>query len=139
MVEVKIIEHVEAEQIYPLIKQLDDEKTCEYIQNCLKQMLGKNYFIVGAYKDETLVGITGCWIATKFYCGKYLEIDNFVVDENFRNQGIGSKIFDFVFDYAKKSNCDSVMLDVYSWNEGAHRFYDRYNLKHLGSHMVATL
>ncbi len=102
-------------------------------------MLEQHYFIIEAYDDKELVALTGCWIATKFYSGKYLEVDNFIVDRNHRGQSIGKQIMDYVLAEAKKLRCDSIVLNGYINNEAAHRFYNQYGFETLAKHRILRL
>src|SRR6478736_3183452 len=51
-----------------------------------------HYQLIGAFDGATLVGVAGAWIATKIWCGRYLEIDNLVVDPGQRSAGVGSRL-----------------------------------------------
>ena len=69
--------------------------TLEEYEAELDQMLPHNYGQVGVFDGEDCLGISGFWIGTKLWCGKYLELDNIIVTEKKRGQGIGKLIFDF--------------------------------------------
>jgi len=125
---------------FPLI-QILNPKLCEadywlYVRDM--QSFG-NYSLYLAYAKEQLVGITGCWIATKFYCGKYLEVDNFIVAPNAQRQGYGSDLLEFVDQLAQEAHCDTIMLDAYLENEGAHLFYKQHGYKASGYHFLKEL
>lgn len=60
---------------------------------------------------------------------KTLYIDDLCVDENCRGQHVGSRIYDYVVDYAKASQCYNLTLNVWSCNESAMRFYEKCGLK----------
>lgn len=59
---------------------------------------------------------------------KTLYIDDLCVDENCRGQHVGKQVYDFVVDFAKKSGCYNVTLNVWSLNEGAKKFYEKCGL-----------
>ena len=59
---------------------------------------------------------------------KTLYIDDLCVDESLRGQHIGRALYDFVVDFAKKSGCYNLTLNVWSCNESALRFYERLGL-----------
>ena len=59
---------------------------------------------------------------------KTLYIDDLCVDENMRGQHIGSALYNAVLDFAKKSGCYNVTLNVWSCNESAMRFYEACGL-----------
>ena len=134
---IKRIDCPNAGEIYPLISQLNEGLDFSSFEARLKDMLSQNYFIVAALDElENIVALTGCWLGTKFYCGKYLEIDNFIVDKKLRGQSLGTKIIEYVFEEAKRLQCDSVTLNAYIENHDAHRFYDQYQFERLGVHRI---
>ena len=59
---------------------------------------------------------------------KTLYIDDLCVDENLRGQHIGKQIYEYVLDYAKKSECYNVTLNVWSCNPNAQKFYESCGL-----------
>lgn len=54
---------------------------------------------------------------------KTLYIDDLCVDESARGQHIGTKLYEFVVDFAKKSDCYNVTLNVWADNTNAVKFY----------------
>ncbi len=59
---------------------------------------------------------------------KTLYIDDLCVDENCRGQHVGKQVYDYVIDFAKKSGCYNVTLNVWTLNEGAKKFYEKCGL-----------
>ena len=59
---------------------------------------------------------------------KTLYIDDLCVDENCRGQHVGKQVYDYVIDFAKKSGCYNVTLNVCTLNEGARKFYEKCGL-----------
>ena len=60
------------QEVYPNLTQEDYSKE-------LDSMICHNYGQVGVFIGGECVGLTGYWIGTKLWCGKYLELDNVVV------------------------------------------------------------
>ena len=60
---------------------------------------------------------------------KTLYIDDLCVDEALRGQHIGKQLYEFVVDFAKKSGCYNVTLNVWACNESAKKFYEKCGLK----------
>lgn len=58
-----------------------------------------------------------------------LYIDDLCVDEKIRGQHIGSRLYEYVLDFARKSGCYNVTLNVWSLNESAMAFYEKMGLK----------
>lgn len=59
---------------------------------------------------------------------KTLYIDDLCVDEAARGQGVGRALYAFAVDFAKKSGCYNLTLNVWSCNESALRFYEKCGL-----------
>lgn len=62
---------------------------------------------------------------------KILFIDDLCVHEKARGQKIGQKFCDFALELCKKENCHSLTLDIWNFNEGALKFYERLGFKPL--------
>lgn len=60
---------------------------------------------------------------------KTLYIDDLCVDEDYRDQHIGTLLYNAVLDFAKKNKCYNVTLNVWSCNESAMKFYEKCGLK----------
>ena len=59
-----------------------------------------------------------------------LYFSNLYVDEKYRNKGIGSKILNFVFNYAKKNGYRDIILNVIkdSWMQ---KWYERNGFEYI--------
>lgn len=113
--------------------------TIEKYEAYLSEMVPRNYIQIGVFEEEHCVGITGCWTATKLWTGKYLEIDNFVVDPGQRSKGIGKLLTDYIEQKALDSDCSSIVLDAFTGNFAAHRFYYNQGYGPKGFHFVKIL
>lgn len=58
-----------------------------------------------------------------------LYIDDLCVDEGCRGRHIGTALYRHAHAYAKQMGCDSVTLNVWSFNESAVRFYEKLGLR----------
>ena len=119
-------------QLYP---NISDEKYKSY----LEAMLPHNYTQVVVYDGEECVGLTGLWYGIKLWCGKYMEIDNFIVHPNHRSKGIGKLLTDYVNKKATDLDCTMIVLDAYTQNFTAHRFYYNQGYNPRGFHFIKTL
>ncbi len=59
---------------------------------------------------------------------KTLYIDDLCVDEEKRGMHIGTALYEYVLDFAKKSGCYNVTLNVWSCNKSAMKFYEKCGL-----------
>ena len=124
---------------YTLLLQLNPKMEATAYENMLQQMIPHNYKQVGVYKADQLVGLSGYWINTKLYCGKYIEMDNVIVDEAYRSHGIGKLLSNWILEKALAEDCKSIHLDAYAHNKKAHRFYFREGFMIEGFHMIRHL
>ena len=56
-------------------------------------------------------------------------IDDLCVDENCRGQHIGKALYEYTVDFAKKSGCYNVTLNVWDKNDAAIKFYENCGFK----------
>ncbi len=99
----------------------------------------QHYQLIGAFADDKLVGVAGAWIATKIWCGRYLEIDNLVVDPTRRSSGIGSLLIRHLETIAQEKDCRIIVLDSYAANRPSHRLYHRHGYEIWGFHFVKPI
>lgn len=123
----------------PIIQQLYSEFTQEIYGNMLDQMIPHNYKQLVVVKNGITIGLAGFWIGTKLWSGKYLELDNVVVHEDFRSQGIGSIMTDYLNQKAMDEQCNMIVLDAFSTNFGAHKFYMNHGFVPKGFHFIKFL
>ena len=76
-----------------------------------------HYELYGAFEGEEMVAVCGAWVATKLWCGHYLEIDNI----------------------ARERDCQILALDSYASNTSSHRLYHRLGYEIKGFHFVKAL
>lgn len=58
-----------------------------------------------------------------------LYIDDLCVDETCRGKGIGKLLYAHVLDFAKKSGCYNVTLNVWADNKSAAAFYEKIGMQ----------
>ena len=125
--QINIIRH-----LYP---NISEEKYKKY----LEAMIPHNYTQIAIFEDQECVGLTGLWYGIKLWSGKYMEIDNFIVHPEHRSKGIGKMLTDYVNQKATELDCTMIVLDAYTQNFTAHRFYFNQGYNPRGFHFVKTL
>lgn len=98
-----------------------------------------HYRIFGAFTGQRLAGVCGAWIATKLWCGLYLEIDNLVVDPAERSGGIGTRLIEHLQAIGRERGCNLLVLDSYTSNHPSHRLYHRLGFEIWGFHFVKPI
>lgn len=125
--------------ILPLVKMLNPSVDEALLAQRLTEMPGQGYQCAGAYQGETLVGICGLWVTTRFYCGRMIEPDHVIVHPDFRSLGIGQKLMAWVYDYARSLDCEMVELNSYVVSPRSHKFYFNEGFQILGFHFQKKL
>lgn len=67
--------------------------------------------------------------ASLFRNFKTLYIDDLCIDENFRNTGIGKKLFAHSVEFARECGCYNIELNVWSFNDRAIEFYKKQGME----------
>jgi GNAT superfamily N-acetyltransferase len=127
-------------EAFPLIHQMYKKMDYKGFEGALDEMiLNNNYKMVAGFHDEKMIAISGYWIARMLYCGRYLQASNLVVDENFRGNGVGKKILNYLENKARKLGCDKMVLDSYSENKKSHSLYFGEDFYIRGFHFMKDL
>jgi len=85
---------------------------------------------IGAISNETIVGFALYYIRYSTWKGQRMYLEDLVVTESMRGQGIGTMLFDQLIEEAKEKKFTGMMWQVLEWNEPAIRFYEKkYNAK----------
>lgn len=126
--------------ILPMLFQLNNGAVPKKVlAERLDEMAVQNYQCLGIFDGAELVGMCGLWFQTRHYAGKSVEMDHVFLTEALRNQGIGKKLMDFVYELARERNCRWVELNTYVHNFASHKFYYNQGFVAKGYHFVKEL
>lgn len=139
MYDIRLIEKESLEKIFPLLRLLDDKLTDELLVVRLNGMKSHNYECVGVYNGEQLIGISGLWILEKYYVGKHIEPDNVIIHPDYRGQGIGEQLMQWIYSYAKEQGCVASELNCYVSNHKGVAFWVKEGFRIIGYHMRKDL
>lgn len=84
----------------------DEEKVIGYVIGVIWEQSKKNRLEIGPHKLGEVIDI-------------YLE-------EEYRGQGLGTKMLKMMEDYFKRKGCDSMWIGVFAPNENAHKTYKKF-------------
>ena len=133
---IKIREGVKEDlpSVLELIKELADyENSLEEVIISLEDLENDGfgdhpwYWFLIAEKDEEIIGLSFYWIRYSTWKGKFLFLEDFVIKEEYKRQGIGSKLFEETIKVCKKLNLNGMIWQVLDWNTPAINFYKKYN------------
>lgn len=121
-------------QVLGLIKELAlYEKAPLEVTNTEEDMLRDGFGSDPAYRllvadmAGRVVGMAIYFIKYSTWKGKGIYLDDIVVTESLRGNGIGAKLFHAVMLDAVSINARQMHWQVLDWNEPAIRFYKRYH------------
>ena len=111
------------------LKQLKDEgavETFDLKPNLIKfyteQLKGNNFAIFGCFNDNKIIATGSLSFVVKppyYNCpnGKIGVLSSMYVDDNFRRQGIASKMLDIIVDYARSNDCSLIHITASKMGE----------------------
>jgi GNAT superfamily N-acetyltransferase len=119
--------------VFELIRELAVyEKAEQEISTTLAQMAVDGFgeqpifeFFV-AQQDDTILGTAIYYTRYSTWKGKRLYLEDLVVTQSARGQGLGLALLDQIVEEAKATDCTGVMWQVLDWNESAINFYEKY-------------
>jgi len=118
--------------IYALVKELAIyEKEPEAVTATLEDY--QNDFAEGIFEanvavdGDKIVGTTIYYMSYSTWKGKMLYLEDFVVQESYRQKGVGQLLFDAYLSVAKEKKAVMVKWQVLDWNKPALNFYARNN------------
>lgn len=127
------LRHLEHEQdirhCYPLMRQLrphlDSEQ--EFVQRWQHQRT-QGYRLLALWNGSQPLGLAGFRVQDNLVHGRFVYVDDLVIDASCRSQGFGKRLMDAVKAEAKALGCSQLLLDAAMGNALGHRFYYRQGL-----------
>ena len=123
-------------RVLELVKELAAfEKAPHEVTNTLEQMeedgFGPHpvYGFLVAENSDGIVGLSLYYWRYSTWKGRRLYLEDIIVTENVRGQGIGKKLFDRTMQHSLDQKCTGMMWQVLDWNEPAINFYKKYGSK----------
>ncbi|CAG5004290.1 hypothetical protein DYBT9275_03340 [Dyadobacter sp. CECT 9275] len=117
--------------VFELVKELAIyEKALNQVTNNVDKMTRdyhqKLYDFFVAEVDGKIIGLSLYYFRYSTWKGKRLYMEDIIVTEEMRGNGIGKILFDATVSAAKKSGCSGMMWQVLDWNTSAVGFYRKY-------------
>lgn len=118
--------------VYKLVKELAEfEKAPHEVVNTVDQMKEDGFgdrrffeFYVAESKGD-IVGLALYFFSYSTWKGKSLYVDDLIVNESHRGKGIGTLLFNKIFEIAESESCGKVHWQVLDWNEPAIKYYEK--------------
>ncbi len=136
---VEPIKKSEINSIIPLLRLINKSTPKKILQERLLEMIEQNYECIGLFDEDKLIGICGLWYSTRHYIGKSAEVDHVIINNDYRNQGLGQFFFKWIYEYLRKKGCEGTELNTFTGNRKSHKFYYNEGYEIYGFHMVKVL
>ena len=121
-------------EVLKLIKELAEyEKALDSVTITLEELekdgFGDHpwYWFLVAEDNNTIIGISFYFIRYSTWKGKFLYLEDFVINKVNRQKGIGSLLFEAAIQICKDENLNGMTWQVLDWNSPAIQFYKKYN------------
>jgi GNAT superfamily N-acetyltransferase len=99
----------------------------------------EGYRLLAAFEADRIVGLAGYRTLTNLLYGRFVYVDDLVVDDTLQSGGIGAQLLDAVRQIAREAGCAQFVLDTGLHMPLAQRFYFRNGLLARGMHFVEPL
>jgi GNAT superfamily N-acetyltransferase len=80
-----------------------------------------------AERDGEIVGMSLFYLRYSTWKGKRLYLEDLIVKESFRGQGLGKALFEKTLQTCKERGYSGMVWQALDWNEPALEFYRSYN------------
>lgn len=121
-------------RVLELVKELAlYERALHEVENTVEQMLADGFGeqpifgLIVAEIDGIVVGISVYYFRYSTWKGRVLYLEDILITENMRGQGIGYQLFEATAKRAFELNCKRMTWQVLDWNEPAINFYKKFN------------
>jgi GNAT superfamily N-acetyltransferase len=85
------------------------------------------YWFLIAENNNKIIGLSFYFIRYSTWSGKFLFLEDFIISKDYRQNGIGSLLFEETIQICKKENLNGMTWQVLDWNTPAIQFYEKYN------------
>ena len=87
------------------------------------------YSFLVAEKENKIIGLSFYWIRYSTWKGKFLFLEDLVVTKEYRQQKIGSQLFEATINECDAIEANGMTWQILDWNTPAIEFYKKYNAK----------
>jgi GNAT superfamily N-acetyltransferase len=105
----------------------------------IARQYAQGYRLLGAYLGERVVGLIGYRAMENTVYGRFVYVDDLVIDTGERQRGLGAFLITTVRNEARRLGCQHLVLDTGLHMALAQRFYFRQGLLARGMHFVQPL
>lgn len=94
----------------------------QYYKNCFEEGI---FQALVAEVGSKIIGVTIYYMTFSTWKGKMIYLEDFVVNSDFRNMGVGQKLWNALVQESKTQKSKLLKWQVLDWNKDAIRFYEK--------------
>jgi GNAT superfamily N-acetyltransferase len=94
----------------------------------IERQAEQGYRLLAAWRDTAVIGAAGYRMQENLIRGRFCYVDDLVVAEAERRNGLGARLLDAVAIEARRAGCGRLTLDTGLDNLLGQRFYFRYGM-----------
>jgi ribosomal protein S18 acetylase RimI-like enzyme len=114
---------------FPLMRQLRPHLTsADDFAERFRRQSANGYRLVALWSDRGPQALAGYRVTENLVHGRFLYVDDLVVDVNARSRGHGARLITHLGNEARSFGCAKLVLDTALDNTLGHRFYYRQGL-----------
>lgn len=119
--------------VFRLIQELAVyERASDQVENTPEQLLADGFgenpaysLLVAEHPQAGVIGISLCYVRYSTWRGRCLYLEDLVVNEAYRRQGIGKQLFLATKEMAKQQGMSYLVWQALDWNQPALEFYQQ--------------
>lgn len=139
MVAVKKVTQETFDNFLALINKLAEYEKIDPPDEQAKKRLRSDYLtdkpkfhaFIGEIGNKPVSYVIYFFTYSSFLALPTLFVEDIFVLEEYRQQGVGKKMFDFLKEKAKNEGCGRIEFTVLEWNKPAQEFYEKNGAKRL--------
>lgn len=124
---------------FPVMRLLRPHLVEEHFVTRVREQALQGYRLASLDDGDRVVAVAGFRTGSNLAWGRYLYVDDLVVEEAQRSNGHGARLLQWLRDYARQSSCTQLHLDSGIQRVDAHRFYEREGLNRAGFHFAEVI
>ena len=129
--------------IYELICKLEESQFDYTVFEtiCAENIINENcVYLVAVSRGDDIIGFCSCHIQNLLHhCGKVAEIQELIVQENYRGKGIGNLLINEMTQRLVNKNCISFEVTAQNKRIATHQFYETQGFKNTHKKFVKEL
>jgi GNAT superfamily N-acetyltransferase len=127
------------ERCFSVMTQLRPHLSQADFVDRVQQQRQTGYQLVFLEMENQVVAVAGFRISNNLAWGKFLYVDDLIVDKNKRSHGYGKQLFQWLVKYAQDRHCKQLHLDSGVQRFAAHKFYLQQNMNISSHHFSLTI